>query len=117
VLVRDFDVVGIAISPFKTNTKVIVDSNAMLPGTISAESFQPIPGRRSQFVDRDRYVYLKQFPVDDPRKRPEASAGFTLENTACFIVLETAYHATILSRGALYAPRSTLFHLTHRAPE
>jgi hypothetical protein len=40
VVVRDLDIVGIAIAPTETDSKLIVDPDAELAGTIPSELFQ-----------------------------------------------------------------------------
>jgi hypothetical protein len=45
MIIGDFDIEGIPVDPFETNSLFIVDPDAVLPGTITLQSFQTIPGR------------------------------------------------------------------------
>src|SRR3954464_14070837 len=56
VVVDDLDFVGMALSPDKANTPLIVDSDGMLPATIPDESFQPVAGRHPKILQRARVV-------------------------------------------------------------
>jgi len=42
VIIDDFHLFGIAITPFKTNTPLIVNANAPLPFTFPLQSLKPI---------------------------------------------------------------------------
>jgi hypothetical protein len=48
MVIDQFNLVGVAILPIETNPVLFVDSNAVLPLSISLEFFQTIAGRNSQ---------------------------------------------------------------------
>ena len=49
--VDDLDIVVIRDFPSKANMPLVVDSNAVLPLSITAEFLQPIPRRHAQIVE------------------------------------------------------------------
>jgi hypothetical protein len=44
MVVDNFYVIGIAVPPFKADTPLVVDSDAILPDTILSKFLQPIRG-------------------------------------------------------------------------
>jgi hypothetical protein len=48
MVVAELDIVGIPITPAKTNAPLIVHADTMLPGTIAREQLQAIAGRCPQ---------------------------------------------------------------------
>jgi hypothetical protein len=48
MIVGDFDIKSIPVSPSETDSPLVVDSNAVLPRTIAFQSLQPITGRNLQ---------------------------------------------------------------------
>jgi hypothetical protein len=45
MVIRDFHVKSVALTPFKTNPPLIVDPNTVLSFPIPSESFQTVTGR------------------------------------------------------------------------
>jgi hypothetical protein len=68
MVVRDLDFVGIAVLPLETQSVLLVEPDAVLPGTIAPKSFEAIPGWHSQFLKGPDAVQLIQLPACD---RPE----------------------------------------------
>jgi hypothetical protein len=60
VVVNDLDLIGIAGSKYKTNTKLIVDPDAPLTRAITFEFFEPVARRNPQECDFGRCVNQKQ---------------------------------------------------------
>jgi hypothetical protein len=50
VVIRDLDIIGIAFGPAKTDTPLIVDSDAELAWAIPLKGLEPIPWRHSQIL-------------------------------------------------------------------
>jgi hypothetical protein len=48
VVIRDFDVVGIAVLPPETDPELVIDANTMLPSPIPFEAFEAIAGWDTQ---------------------------------------------------------------------
>jgi hypothetical protein len=67
VVVRDFDFVGIAILPLKTNSILLVDANTVLPAPVTNQSFQAVARRDRQLPQLPNAVELGQL---SPNRRP-----------------------------------------------
>ncbi|AOW93857.1 hypothetical protein BFN03_17570 [Rhodococcus sp. WMMA185] len=63
VVVGDFHIAGAARGPDETDPPLIVDSDAVLPLTVSYQLFQPVTWRNAKVVDVVRGVEDQQFPV------------------------------------------------------
>src|SRR3990172_7326950 len=70
VIVRDFDVVGIAVLPPKTDPVLVVDANAVLPCAVAAEALQPIAGRDTQLSQAADSIELRQLATGSRPKGP-----------------------------------------------
>jgi hypothetical protein len=71
VIVNDLDAVGISTTPHKTDPPSIVDTDAMLPLSASAESLQPIARGRCQIAQLRRNVQLPELSLGDPLEGAE----------------------------------------------
>ena len=61
VVVHDFDVFRMPVNPAKTDSKLVVDTDAVLPGTISPELLQPIARWHTQKIQRAPSMHEVQF--------------------------------------------------------
>jgi hypothetical protein len=50
MVVHNLDITGIALSPHKTNPPLIVNSNAVLPLSISTQGFQAVSWWNAQII-------------------------------------------------------------------
>lgn len=62
MVIGDLDFKRISIFPSKTDTPLIVYPYAVLPFTITFQSFQAVPGRYSQIFQFDSILEKSQFP-------------------------------------------------------
>jgi hypothetical protein len=70
MIVRDLDIVGVALGPSEANTPLIVDPNAHLPCAVSFQSFESITRRVAQVLNRGCGIELPEFA-----KRPILNAA------------------------------------------
>ena len=63
VIIHDFYIVGIATTPDKADTPLVVDANAMLPFPIASQYFQMIAGRRLQIAEFGGNIQLAQLSL------------------------------------------------------
>lgn len=56
VVVNDFHGIGVAVTPDKANSPLVIDTDAVLPYAVALEGFKPVPRRDSQILERDRVV-------------------------------------------------------------
>ena len=60
VVVDDFDVFGIPISPIETHPPLVINADGILPLAISLQLLKPVGRRRSQIGHRARPMYHHQ---------------------------------------------------------
>ena len=65
MIIYNFYVVCIAFLPFKTDPPLLVDTNAVLAGTVAFECLKPIAGRYLQIIQATGNLELSQFPSRD----------------------------------------------------
>jgi hypothetical protein len=65
MVIRDLDVLGIPFQPHEAQAELIVDSNAILPGSRAAQRLQPIAGQRREIPQIPRLMKLIQLPSRD----------------------------------------------------
>jgi hypothetical protein len=93
VIIDYFHVISISVSPFETDTILVVDSNAVLPGTIAGEFFQPISGRDCQVIQGESSIQDCQFFEGWPSKTGRNSEAFAgLPELFCIRVQEADNH-------------------------
>lgn len=93
MIIDDFNFVSVPISPPKTNSPPVIDSNAVLASTITLECFQPIPGRHAEVIKTLGRVQLNKLPQHHPVKiRRKAAARCAGEETLGLAVGEASNH-------------------------
>ena len=65
VVVRDFDLVGIATLPSEADAVLIVDADAVLPAAVATQALQAVPGRDRQIADTLHTVELVELALGD----------------------------------------------------
>jgi hypothetical protein len=72
MVVHNLDITGIALSPHKTNPPLIVNSNAVLPLSISTQGFQAVSWWNAEIIQRFRPMEQQQLSSGDPLKCAKA---------------------------------------------
>jgi hypothetical protein len=60
MIVHDLDIFGAELSPLKAHAELVVDSDAVLSGTISFQCFKSVSGRYPEVLQRLRDLKLPQ---------------------------------------------------------
>lgn len=63
MIIHDFHIMRVAVSPTKTESPAIVDTDAVLTGSIAFQSLQSISWRCSQVTQFGRGIQLSQFAL------------------------------------------------------
>jgi predicted phosphoribosyltransferase len=63
VVVRDFDIVGIAILPVKADTILLIDADTVLAGPFPFESFEAVAWGYGQFAQVTNPIHLVELPA------------------------------------------------------
>jgi hypothetical protein len=93
VVVNDFDIMGSIILPYKADTELIVDTDAVLTLPVADEGLQAIARRNSQIVQIRGSFHLIQLAERHAFDVPPALAVSTNEQLECVVVLEVLDHA------------------------
>jgi hypothetical protein len=101
VVIDDFDLLGASIPPYEAEAPLVIDPDAVLTRTVSAQRLQPISGWSSQIAQFLRIMNLPQFSlrrsldlVRQPPSEPavEQSLGLSVgKRTDHPMVLYTRY--------------------------
>jgi hypothetical protein len=91
VVVRDLDLVRVAVSPDEADPKLVIDSNAMLPQAVSLESFQSIAGER-QISQALGLAQLVQLAPGGPLDGLKTLRELIVEDALSFRVAERPDH-------------------------
>ncbi len=65
MIIHYLHIVSVIRLPIKTNSPLVIDADAVLPGAIAAKFLQTIRRRNAQIVNRLGIVYHPQFPQSD----------------------------------------------------
>jgi hypothetical protein len=79
VVVNDFNLVRISISPYEADAPLIIDSNAVLALAIAAQAFEPVSSRSGQIAELPREMYLVKLPPGDSLNGPELPYRFPMK--------------------------------------
>lgn len=93
MVVDDQDIVGVSIFPAEADTPLLVDSNAILPGSFACQLLQTIARWDSEVVQLfccvNHYKFSQHYA---PQSRWKRSHRLSLEQTRGPLVSEALYH-------------------------
>jgi len=93
VVIDDFDFIGIAISPFKTDSPLIVDADAVLTLSASTKSFEPISRRVEEIGQVRGSMQHQKFAICDLLDIGKAPVMPPLENGFGIFIPKRTDHA------------------------
>ena len=102
MIVRHFDVVGVALLPTEADAPLVIDANAMLASAIARQSFQPIGRWNPQIVQALSDIELYQLA---PRKAVQfggkVAQELALKEPLGVLVAEGLDHEPIITQDAM----------------
>ena len=98
VVIDNFDISCIAAIPDETQSKLVIDANAVLSRAITRQCFQPVSRRRTQKFKRHRAVKLLQFSLSNRIDIGEPFGAFTFKQSLCLFTSERFDHCEIVYR-------------------
>jgi hypothetical protein len=98
VIIHDLDLVGVSVSPAKTQAPLIIDANAVLTCSLTLQRFQAIAWRGRQIAEGNRGIELPQLSLRDPLDGPKTRNPLPLMEPLCVLRPE----ALIIVRKLLY---------------
>jgi len=105
MIIYDIDIESIAILEAKTDTPPIVDANAPLTCTVTAQGFQPVAWWDTEVFECIRVVQHLQFTLCNRSKSFELVWTFALEQCLSVLALECLDHRARIYRGTLNLKR------------
>jgi len=96
VIIHDFDLVRVALAPYETYPPLVINPNAVLPFSVSAQAFQPIPRWRGQIAESRGEMQLLKLSPGNALNRLKPAHRFSLEEPFCIGATEGANHIPML---------------------
>jgi hypothetical protein len=93
VIIDNRHLIGVAFSPPKAYTPLLVNPDAVLPRTVTMEGFQSIAWWRGQVAQLCRRVKLRQLPLRDPFDCPKTFHSLTMAETLGIFRAERSDHS------------------------
>jgi hypothetical protein len=95
VVIRDFNVVGISRAPAETDPPLLVDSDTVLPISVTPELLESVAGRDPKIFEDRGGIEHPEFPKSGPLDtRLKFLDGFTPKQALSLAVSETLDHTT-----------------------
>jgi hypothetical protein len=96
VVVRDLHVVGPVLPPNKTNTVLIVDSDAVLTFPVTLKRFQPVSGRDSKVIQINRRFNLVKLAQSHNLDRNPTPIRAGFKELLRIVIFEALNHVLII---------------------
>jgi hypothetical protein len=105
VIVHDLYVFRACGSPSKADPVLIVHPDAVLPGPLSLQSFQPVARRHHQILQTIRDLKLSELASRDRFDVYEPSDPIAVRKRFHVSALERSDHGSIITRGVMHVKR------------
>lgn len=92
MVVHDLDLLRFAVLPDETDSILIVDTDAVLPPSITGQSLKVIPWKRAQVVESLGCVKLRELALCDPGDAPKPARRVSLKERLGVAVPEGPDH-------------------------
>src|ERR1700694_649064 len=92
MIVDNLKVEGMAITPYKTDSPLVVNANRVLSLPIASQCLQLVPWWRTEHAQLRGSVQLQQLAQGHPLEGPEASAVPILEKLLSFLRAKAPDH-------------------------
>lgn len=102
VIINDFNVVGIAIMPAKTDAPLIIDADAVLSLSVTREYFQTIARRDSQFTNLRNLIQMIKLAKSNTCDGCPSPALLFPEQVGGLVAFEVTDHTKSVSPLTLY---------------
>jgi hypothetical protein len=93
VVVNDLDPLGTSVGPREAEPPLVIDSDAVLAGSVSFQGFEPVPGREPEILQNHRSSQLAQLAQRDTMNpRIECVHAFAAPQSLGVLVAERLDH-------------------------
>lgn len=105
MIVHDLDVFRVPVNPAEANPKLVVDTDAVLPGTITLERFQPVARRYAQKIQRTGSVHKIEFSACHRLDVYKTLHSLPVEQCLSIGAVKALNHRCIVYRLTIYRKR------------
>jgi hypothetical protein len=105
MVINDFNVKGMSVFPAEAHPPLIINTDAVLPSSITFEQFQPIVRRNSQVIYTARPIKLSKFALRDAFNIDESCCAFALEQRLRIWTLKRPNHHSMITSSVNNAKR------------
>jgi hypothetical protein len=98
VIIDDLDLARVAIMPYKTDSPLVVDSNAVPASPIAGELLEPVSRRNPEILQRLRVVQHRELPTRDILDAPKPRTALAVKERLRVLAPERLYHLVMLLR-------------------
>jgi hypothetical protein len=92
MVIHNFNIIGIAVFPFKTNAPLPIYADAALPGAVPAQCLKPVAGQGHKVLDGFCIVQNFQTPLSLGGKSSELPDTLPVEKRFGLFATESFYH-------------------------
>jgi hypothetical protein len=93
MVIHDFHLLCVVITPDEANPPLVIDADAVLAGTVAFEDFQPVARRRKQIAQFPRPVQVFELaPGSVLNVRRQLAGAFAPKDALCFAAREGRNH-------------------------
>ena len=102
MIVRHFDIMGVAFLPAEADAPLVIDVNAMLAKAIAGQSSQPISGRNPQIIQALSDIELYQLaPRQAVQFEGKVAQELALKEPRGVLVAKGPDHEAIITQDAM----------------
>lgn len=92
MVIHDFNIIGIAVFPFRTNTPLPIYADAALPIAVASQCFKPVAGQGHKVLDGFCIVQNFQTPLGLGGKSSELPDALPVEKRLGLFATESFDH-------------------------
>jgi hypothetical protein len=96
MIVDDLNVFGASVRPTETHPELIIYADAVLPGPIPSQGFQPVTWGHTQVVQSSGNLQLPQLAACDAGNMSKSFNPFAPGNSLCIEALERLDHSDMI---------------------
>jgi hypothetical protein len=100
VIVDNLDIVRVSVLPPKADAPLVVDANAVLTLSVTAQRFEPIAGRDAQVLKRACSMQVQELSPCLPLDRAKPGDEFIVKEPGRVAVIKRSYHPRSILRCA-----------------
>ena len=94
MIVNDFNLLWSGFRPDKTDAELVVDANAVLPGAVAFQRFEPVARGHPKIIKPKRLMQVQQLPARRSFYRTELEDAAVIEERFSSSIAKRADHGS-----------------------